>query len=604
MERRHRAVAPTNSELAAAKALLQSSTLVAVRGAGSDEQPGTIAWRHRAVANSLLTSYLRAAEAPMYRKRDPAIAEDGLPRYCIALSGGGMRALAFATGVLHGLQERGAYNRAAVLSAVSGGGYASYWLAANVHPGADGAQSPAGAAGEQLNRLRIHSAEFMSLSTKAELLLAPFSLQSPLPTEPHLWQSVVSLVAHTVSGGESRLTELRWGAAHSAYSRALQRMLGGNWKSPVSADRLHDLATDGHVPVLVWLATARPRNAAECEPGLSSELAERARSLAYAAFEIGPTQTGSERLGFLSHMLMAPIDATAVSGAGMSIPFEERCVLLHMVDASVVVEDYPPRSNLIEAQDRRRGASVGPWFQLTDGGIADDLAVFPLVRRLCADIIVVDAEFDPYLIFEGYGYLKQQLAKLDIRLDVPGVEAVANRTRIPTAPSNPEVPCKDGICLIRPRTDCVRGRSSGDCPSSDHLATAVYEGELGPIPFATLIASANGEQQWSYTNRVSKVHYIKLSLDAAHIDQYPKTVRGRYASHADRRTKVAAPCVATRDNGACTFPHEPTARLDYSDGGFEAYWDLGRCVVERNWPDPTTGLTATRCSDSFWSDRP
>jgi len=128
----------------------------------------------------------------------------------------------------------------------------------------------------------------------------------------------------------------------------------------------------------------------------------------------------------------------------------------------------------------------------------------------------------------------------------------------------------------------------------------VYEGELGPIPFATLSSSGTGEERWNYTNRVLRIHYVKLSLDSSHIEQYPKTVRDRYASHANRRQFISEGCVATRDNDACSFPHEPTAHLDYREDEFEAYWDLGRCIVESNWPVPPAISPAGSCSESNW----
>lgn len=84
---REPAAAPATHEVAEARSLLKSSTLNPIRGAAPGEEQGTDAWRRRAVANALLTSYVRSREGPLYRKRDPDTGDDGLPRYCIALSG-------------------------------------------------------------------------------------------------------------------------------------------------------------------------------------------------------------------------------------------------------------------------------------------------------------------------------------------------------------------------------------------------------------------------------------------------------------------------------------------------------------------------------------
>jgi len=593
------AAPPSNDEVIEAKALLHSSWPISVRGAAADEQPGTEAWRRRAVTNGLLTSYLRTREAPFYRKRDATSPPDGLPRYCIALSGGGMRALAFGTGVLRGLNERGQYERVAVQSAVSGGGYVSYWMARSVQHGATEAQVLAGSDSQQLAHLRKQAGALVSATTRAEFL--PFlPARNPATTPARSdWPSTVDDFAVDLLAGTFAAIEMKWGPGHVPYVLTLGRMLGGD--SRLSAKALDELVSAGRIPVPVWLVSARPSDAPPCvslEPG--DEITERSRPLTYSAFELGPTRTGSDELSFLTHMLIEPLDAVAVSGAGMSVPFNEQCRLLQLIDASVSVQNYPASGNPSDPHAVPQGSGLRESFVLTDGGIADNLGVFPLVRRLCSDIVVVDAEFDPYLVFSGFGYLKQQLANLDIPLNVPELEAVASKNRAPVAPASPDTPCAGGICFIRPRPECIRRESSAGCIGADHLPTAVYEGELGPIPFARLSNPGTSEHHWEYSNRVLKIHYIKLSLDAAQIDQYPRTVRQRYASQASRRRPGSAPCVATRDNDACSFPHEPTANLDYRGGEFEAYWDLGRCIVERNWPPLGGGDAPGPCSESQW----
>jgi hypothetical protein len=131
----------------------------------------------------------------------------------------------------------------------------------------------------------------------------------------------------------------------------------------------------------------------------------------------------------------------------------------------------------------------------------------------------------------------------------------------------------------------------------------VFEGTLGPIPFASRAQGAAADaDRWRYAERLVRIHYVKLSLDASSIDQYPKTVRDRYASHRNRREIASSsePCESTRDNRACSFPHEPTASLNYSGGEFEAYWDLGRCAIERDWLEPASDAPRPSCGDSRW----
>jgi hypothetical protein len=215
-------------------------------------------------------------------------------------------------------------------------------------------------------------------------------------------------------------------------------------------------------------------------------------------------------------------------------------------------------------------------FVLTDGDIADNLGVFPLVRRLCSDIIVVDAGFDPYLTFDSYGYLKQQLARLDIDIVIPALEKIAAKNRIPPDPNNPALPCNDGICLIRPRTECVHRDAKAGCIPSDELPNAVFEGEIRAIPIASRTSSDAQNPTWAFGERTLRIRYVKLSLDAAHLDAYPTIVRARYAKDVQHLPAARSICDAQHDTGACRFPHKPTTDLDFRGGKFEAYWDLGR----------------------------
>jgi len=587
-----------DGEMKAARELLGSTVPASVRGAAPTEPLESDAWRRRAVSNSLLTSYLRDHEGPLYRARDADGDSNGTPRYCLALSGGGMRTLAFGTGVLHGLQKRGLYGRVAVQSAASGGGYINYWMAANAERGLKGPEPALGSESEFLRQLRAHA---QLLPPAAKATYATAVLVNP---SRHSW---LHQAGRRLSASQAEPAQKNFSGGLIGYSMALNGMLGT--RSPVgvdyplSASDLRAITAAGFMPLPVWTTTMRPAAAPDCvgaEP--RKEIAERGRPLGLVNFENGPVRSGSDELGYLSGMLLSPLEATAVSGAGMSVPFNEGCESLHLADASVEITHYPPLIDPAMPQDESVATRNSQTFVLTDGGIADNLGVLPLVRRLCSDIIIVDGEFDPYLVFPGYGYLKQQLAKLDIGFSVPGIDAVALKNRLPTDPSVPHTDCDGGVCLVEPKPECVRRDASAGCVAADQLPASVFDGEIGPIPFATSVPTESGAQSWEFSHRVLRVHYVKLSLDGAHLESYPRTVRERYASHAGRRQKHDAPCVTTRSNDACSFPHEPTADLDYRHGKFEAYWDLGRCIVEQHWPDPANGQAAPVCGDSDWTD--
>jgi len=596
---------PTTADYSSADLkLLALPQYRSLRGAAADEPRGSEAWQRRAVANALRTDYYRKREGSIYRIRDGLAPGDRGAHLCVALSGGGMRSLAFSAGVLHSLEQRGLIARTDVISSVSGGGLTTYWLDSAVAHGTPAHSILADVASPPLTYLRHHSNELVSLGTRltvAALALQPSHKPMPADFSFRHWDLLLQ------AGGNIDIKDNGW---NRGYAARLDRMLSPSTtlSTLFSADtglhsqQLRDIVTAGLVPVPVWLTAARAHSLDRCVPQTSAnELRERSRRLTYAAFEFSTFDSGSEELGMLAQMIVEPHTAMAASTAAMNVPFNEHCRLYSLISASLQLDHFPS-PYVPDKYGPRPGPYTDPAFDLLDGGIADNLAIFPLVRRMCSDIVVVDAEFDPYLTFEGYGYLKQQLAALDIALDVPELEAVAAHNRVPPAPNNAAVPCKDGICLIRPKPECVRREIGSGCIAPDELATSVFEGQIGPIPMAMKTAEGVPEAPWAYEERTLRVHYVKLSLDGDHIDQYPATVRERYRAQATRREHSAPDCVANRSNGACSFPHEPTADLDYRHGQFEAYWDLGRCIIERQWAFESTRAPYERCLDSEWPD--
>lgn len=582
-------------------ALLEQHEYRYLRGAAPGETPGSELWQRRAIANALHADYYRNREGASYRSRVDSSESPDLPCWCLALSGGGMRSLAFSTGALSALQRLGIYPQVDVVSAVSGGAYASYWTLSHARKGATEAQILSGADSPQLTRLRAHANGLTTAATKTRMVVGG---SPPVPgTRGYkVWYVNKGLELLTSVFGD---LQFKPAGSNLAYGSALHKMLtDSKWFLPQFKwmTGFKDLVDSGRVPLPVWLTTARPAQLPDCvgtDPDM--EIIERNRSLLWSAFEISPLRMGSEELGFLVPEFLFALEALAASGAGMDLPYNERCRLLTLISASVRVHNYPVLRGPAEiaAADRRLQPFV-PDFWLIDGGLADVLAVFPLVRRLCADIIVIDAEFDPYLVFPGYDYLKQHLARQDIVLEVPELEELAARNRSAVAPGDPGAHCKDGICFVAPKPECIVQDASAGCVPPDSVPTTIFQGRIGPIPIATPAPSDAGGPRWTYGERTLRIHYVKLALDAASIDAYPMTVRERHAEHAERRRSISSTCTSTRDTGACSFPQESTADLDFRDGQFEAYWDLGRCTIERFWPVGAGRSENVRCDDSVW----
>ena len=579
--------------------LLKSRRYASMRGADSHEPPGSDAWHQRAIANALATDYIRRNEGPMYRRRDASAATDGLPQLCLALSGGGMRALAFDAGVLYGLQQRGIYSRVNVVSGVSGGGNASYWMIGNVDRGSREADILSGPDSDQLTHLRRHAGDLSSVST-ATLFFVDMLGSSQQ-------QKGLALPIAKLLGPATGNVMFFPAPGQAAYEEVLDRMLlGGSMlltmHSRMPLSKLKDQIQSGRAPIPVWLATAIPTSSASCvDVGPEAEINVRSRSILYSAFEMGPTGLGSEALGFLTHMRLPPVEALAISGAAMGVPYNPHCQEMHTIAASLQIENFPTRADpTAPPPTNHQPPPTNEPFVLIDGTVADNLGVFPLVRRLCSDIIVVDAGFDPYLTFDSYGYLKDQLARLDIDIDVPDLERIAAKNRIPADPQNPKIPCRDGVCMIRPRAECVHRDANAGCIASDELPAAIFDGQIHAIPIASRNSSDPEGAIWTYDERTIHIRYVKLSLDGAHIDSYPQTVRARYSEDVRRPLSSSAVCDTQLDTGACRFPHKPTTDLDFRGGKFEAYWDLGRCIMERDWDAGTESNTTRACADSVW----
>jgi hypothetical protein len=564
-----------------------------LRGAAPGETAGSESLRKRAIANALLTDYYRNRESRVYRSQ--ADGSRDYPNLCLALSGGGMRALAFSTGVISALHARGVYQKTDVVSAASGGAFASYWILSNVSSGATEDEILSGPASAHLTGLR----------ERANGLLAPIAKAGMVggivgDADPIFWAldpvgtSLTKVFETMTPGPMIDQTEV-----NRSYGAALHRMVTG--QSPRRAKLLpfaeyRDLVEEGRVPLPVWLTTARQSSERRCVGSTQViEAQERARGLPWAAFEASPLRIGSEQLGFLPPGELAATAALAASGAGTNIPYSDRCVDFAFLDASVRMRNYPVPE--IAAEAGRKSPRHQPDFDLIDGGLADNLATFPLVRRLCSEIVIVDAEHDPNQVFAAFGYLQQHLAELDIPFSVPELEAVAARNRLPSPFGTEASSCSGRFCLVLPKPECTQGDEAAGCMPPDRASNSIYDGTIGPIPIATRTEGDGGNGRWAIGERMLRVRYLKMSLDAARIDAYPATVRNRYADQVGRRS--AGACSTTQDTGGCRFPEESTADLDYREGQFEAYWDLGRCTVERYW-DGGGAPFDKRCGDTAW----
>jgi hypothetical protein len=173
----------------------------------------------------------------------------------------------------------------------------------------------------------------------------------------------------------------------------------------------------------------------------------------------------------------------------------------------------------------------GDRISLSDGGHAENLGAYSLIRRLCSHIIIVDAEHDPLFQFESYGLLKKALrSEMGVDFRVDDIDRAM-----------------------------ATGHFTGEKP--------VMYGTISYFPYA--VASDKPAQRLEL-----KVVYIKLSIDPKKVavDEYPPEVKSFFLAH-QFDTFVDQPD---------SFPQRTTADQTYPPDEVVAYRALGNFIVREN----------------------
>lgn len=279
------------------------------------------------------------------------------PAWGLAMSGGGLRSALFNIGAMKALYDGGMFARLDVISSVSGGSYASYWLYANerAQPGA------------QFGDASFSNATFVP-RVCALLATADFYRYSKL-------------------FGLARTQPSK--RAVASYEASLKRTFG---RADPGALTLAQAAAGANgtrrFPYPIFNATIRYKP----DPGGSWH-----RRL----FEFTPAARGNPDIGYRPWPdPPEPLrQVTAMSGAA------------HWVLSQAVANPYG--QDVIEAER----------IPLFDGGKSENLGAIALIRRLTRNMIVVDAEHDPFYQFGAYVRLREHLREYGAVLDVPGIEA-------------------------------------------------------------------------------------------------------------------------------------------------------------------------------------
>ena len=458
------------------------------------------------------------------------------PQLCLAMSGGGMRSAAFNIGVLKGLHQSGVLDRVDVLSSVSGGSYAMSWYYLQ--------QASANAQADELFDDNGRFQQYLSNNSN----LAYDDPESKLRWLNYVWVAgkwLPSWFAHIFANGlfdwRANLNPLR-----RTYENGIERVFH---VSPISTDP----ERDGFVNRAGFLSTsAVDPDKAITFPGLREFIAQRklpffiinatvvidddpehyGAEFAKAIYEFTPLRHGSDAFGkYFTEFPFGVSRAVALSGAAKDssiTPGVKRQLFDSLTNTDLGYSITNPDSEIGGAKHIAARVLPLPFYlaipnyrdaagtdiYLTDGGHSDNLATFSLVRRMCDEIIVVDAEHDPEFKFQGLRRLKKRLfSEMGVGSDLPETLDPAQPVRV---------------------------------------------GAIGSFPVET----SGGRKE-----RNIVVKYLKLSINPERLSEYSASVQQYYLKHGTQ---------GSRDN---RFPQQSTADINYNQGQFLAYRDLGTDMV-------------------------
>jgi hypothetical protein len=283
----------------------------------------------------------------------PFPARGGAVDWGLSLSGGGLRSAAFSIGAMKALYDMSLLDDIDVISSVSGGGYASYWLYSR-YDGRDGTRFGDGAFSESEFPVQV-----CTLANRSRFY--PFS----------------QMMAAGVSNR---------GAAFRSYRRAIQRSFGTDTTRERPLNALDQQITDARAPFFILNTTLKKID------GEKKNKIEK-------SFEIASTYRGNNKLGFAAWpesgiSVKSWADGVAMSGAAVRFKLSRK---------------VPAITGSRE-------------LDLADGGLSENLAALPLIRRGVKNIIIVDAENDPGYKFESYCGLRKYLAAENIALSVSQID--------------------------------------------------------------------------------------------------------------------------------------------------------------------------------------
>jgi hypothetical protein len=376
--------------------------------------------------------------------------DDWRPKMCVSLSGGGIRSAAFSLGVLQALHERGILAEVDVISAVSGGTYALSWLVLQPYyatadkPRRADAVTPAiasmfNAAGPYQRYLREHSG-FVGLTEAGWDVLFDATIM----------QTIRSFNV-TAFGGEEMIANGTM--ARKMYREKIQEAFHGHPAAGPTGDlkatnRLALKPEFQSQPNSLWIV----KNVTFSELGkFLKETRAAGGAIPFPVFNVNLNVRADASLAEQIRPKTAELTPVGMSAPAIGfVPWEDgrdphleavhSANIAPAISGAAVSGFAQPGSAIVRLLLRAANTDLGYYVRnvfsddprsiyLSDGGHAENLGLYALVRRECGKVLVVDAEYeaaanDGGYVFEAFervrtGVQKEKLATIEMQAGSP-----------------------------------------------------------------------------------------------------------------------------------------------------------------------------------------
>lgn len=442
------------------------------------------------------------------------------PKLCVALSGGGLRSAATSVGVLQSLNQSVGLENVDLISSTSGGAWAQLWLHAQLARG-QSIDEVLGETGSQPTKdmERLEKAPFMDFLGKSAMLIGART-------------SYFALINNKFS-----LTENSW--PHNLQIAEVQQNV---------------LARNAPVPIFILSTFSRCAKGDDTIIKFGKEGQKlKDRLLEFMPIhdhmiELNPVEWGSEKFGYSSVFpfhIRSVVDWAVTASAATDAPGFRHCPLIRAAALSTGSKVTTPR-------ETKANSFFGEeTIFIADGGFVDNLALEVLVDRGCESILVVDAEQDNGLVFEGYQRVRNDLHLQGKNLVVPEVESwIASQQGILCQGKQ----ATDGCFLTRDESNpIVRNPVMTGCITTADSCVAKLES--------------------------IRVQYLKLTLDPASVNagRMSPEVVDLYNGVLNQPT---CKTLTFDSSDECKFPHTPTLNAQYSETLFRAHRLLGYDLMQ------------------------